>query len=142
MPAIIIGKPFIFGVPDPLPEVPEGWVISTDPEEFLQATDHQGRTWYLTADGHAMRVFPQGENQQELIPLADIAPPPWRVVPASAPDLPHELHFEGEPQASIYCPRDSAGFKALVDLARILNRRGVSAAERRLIIYQLAVEHD
>lgn len=130
----VIGTPFFFGVPDPLPEVPEGWVISAEPDEFLQVTDHQARTWYLTADGFAMRVFPQGENQQDLIPLADIAPPPWRVIRAAEPDQPHELHFEGEPQTSIYCAEDGPGFKALVDLCRLLNRRGISAAERRQIL--------
>lgn len=135
----VIGTPFIFGVPDPLPTVPEGWIISADREEFLQATDYQGRTWYLTADGFVMRVFPQGENQQDLIPLADIAPPPWRVIPASAADQPHELHFEGEPQTFIYAAQDGPGFKALVDLARLLNRRGITALECRQILDQAVI---
>jgi hypothetical protein len=126
----VIGTPFIFGVPDPLPQVPEGWVISTAENEFLQATDHRGRTWYLTADGFAMRVFPHGENQPELVSLADIAPPPWRVLPASAPDQPHELHFEGEPQISL---RGDEGGRLLVHLAAVLNRRGFTAVELQLL---------
>lgn len=45
------GALFIFGVPDKLRPLPEGWRYEAAADEFLRAFSPGGREWYVTSKG-------------------------------------------------------------------------------------------
>jgi len=53
------GLRLIFGVPDPLPLVPDGWTLLPEPRKWLTARSPDGALWYM-ADGIAYKQVVTG----------------------------------------------------------------------------------
>lgn len=54
---------FIFGIPETLPALPEGWAHVTSEKDWLKATAEDGKTYLLTKD----QAFPMLRNSQRSI---------------------------------------------------------------------------